>query len=262
MKLSTHMGRERTQSAVRETVQFNAPGLYKPPYGKTVFQLEGRGRPGNPASGGNYAGTNPPTGGNYAGTNPTYPGNYAGTNPTVPGNYAGVNPSQPGNYAGTNPSTPGNPTGQVNIATYYGAQTTYSTGNSCPTPYYIPFDGTSVNFSCSPILNPPAPGNPKYNPPTPGNPKYNPPTGGNPKYNPPTGGNPYYNPYYPGNAYYNPYNPGNPGPTTNVLGVTLPGGPRGQSAPVIGPVPIELEYTNDGVSVPVPSGGYVKIINL
>jgi hypothetical protein len=152
MSLAFLLLKDKTNSIVTNSVVFNAPGIYYPPYGKAVFQITGQGSPGNatvpgnvsgnnayttttpvPASGGNVAAYYPATGGNYAGTNAysnsTYvpavnPSLDGGTNtysystyvPASGGNYAGDNPAIPGNYAGTNPPTPGNFTG-VNPAT-------------------------------------------------------------------------------------------------------------------------------------------------
>lgn len=237
MSLAKKILREATLSTVYQTVTFNAPGIYYPPYGRSAFLLQGQGQPGNYASGGNYANTNPGTpgnyaytnpgsGGNYAGTNPGSGGNYAGTNPGTPGNYAGTNPGSGGNYAGTNPGTPGN----------YAGSNPYTPGNVLMgtlyqyyTPYlvdaYNTYPGSDFgNYSYSTVdvpgyvhtliyatyYNPGTPGNAYYNPYTPGNDYYNPYYPGNPYYNPYTPGNDYYNPYYPGNAYYNPYIPGNP----------------------------------------------------
>jgi hypothetical protein len=287
---------EPTNVNTSSTTTFNAPGVYSPPYGKTDYLLQGQGEPGNPNIPGNYAGTNPPTGsnpaynpptpGNYAGTNPGSGGNYAGTNPPVPGNYAGINPSTPGNtnpttpgnYAGTNPATPGNLLYTYWIAAGYESGYYFGTNYSCPTPFEG--SGEYTSYTCYPVTNPSTPGNAIYNSPTPGNTNpvipgnvyfnpaapgsayYNPYVDGNPYYNPDTPGNLYYNPpTTPGTDYYNPSTPGNPGATTNVLGVTLPGGAGGSSAPVVGYVPVSITYSNPGTPVPVPSGGYVKIQN-
>lgn len=267
---------EQTNVTTKTTTTFNSPGVYQPPYGKTVYLLQGQGQPGNASSGGNYAGTNPATGGNYAGTNPGSGGNYAGTNPSTGGNYAGTNPSTGGNYAGTNPPTGGNYAGTnpttytiYQIANYDG----YDAGTNAvgtgygPLPSPFSSGGTYFSYANSApnpgnvYYNPTVPGNAYYNPTVPGNPYYNPTVPGNPYYNPYYPGNPYYNPYYPGNAYYNPYYPGNTGPTNNVLGVTLPGGPADSSAPVVGYTPVAISFTNAGTPVSVPTGGYIKIQN-
>ena len=226
MRLSSIFFREKTNVAKKETIAFNAPGIYYPPYGKTTFLMQGQGTPGNYSSGGNYAGTNPPSGGNYAGTNPSTPGNAYWSN------Y--VTLIQSG-------------------ATY--TYTSYGTSSSTPSPtsfYFTYGGGYYFSESYSYISgNPPVPGNPYYNPYYPGNPYYNP-------YYP---GNPYYNPYYPGNPYYNPYYTGTASPSNTVLGVTLPGGSADSAAPVVGYVPVTVDFTNAGVPVSVPSGGYVKIQN-
>jgi hypothetical protein len=251
----------------------------------------------NPGSGGNYAGTNPGSPGNYAGTNPGSGGNYAGTNPGSGGNYAGTNPSTGGNPAGTNPYVPGG----INKGTLYQyfvppAATSYNeypgsdlgnysieSYNTVPgylyviiyATYYNPAIPGNTNYN--PVVpgndyynpyvpgnayyNPYTPGNDYYNPYVPGNDYYNPYYPGNPNYNPYIPGNDYYNPYYPGNPNYNPYYPGNPAPPNSVLGVTLPGGSADSSAPVVGYVPVVIQYTNAGTPISVPTGGYIKIQN-
>ena len=266
---------EQTNVTTKTTTTFNAPGVYQPPYGKTVYLLQGQGQPGNASSGGNYAGTNPSSGGNYAGTNPGSGGNYAGTNPGSGGNYAGTNPTTGGNPAGTNPPTPGtyagtNPTSYT-IYAYNSRTGTTSAGTGygpLPNPFfyypnyaYTSYANGNPSSPGTAYYNPPTPGNAYYNPTVPGNAYYNPYYPGNPYYNPYYPGNPYYNPTVPGNAYYNPYYPGNTGPTNNVLGVTLPGGPADSSAPVVGYTPVAISFTNAGTPVSVPTGGYIKIQN-
>jgi hypothetical protein len=150
-------------------------------------------------------------------------------------------------------------------------------------PNYNYFPGTD-NY------NPATPGNPNYNY-FPGTDNYNPATPGTANYNPwtPTTTNPYYpasggtlNPYYPAYSNSNPntpafytsnanYNsfvaaftytttvPGNAASSTNVLGVSLPGGAADSAAPVIGPTTISIDYTNAGTPISVPPGGYVTI---
>lgn len=266
---------EQTNAATKATTTFNAPGIYQPPYGKTVYLLQGQGQPGNASSGGNYAGTNPTTGGNYAGTNPGSGGNYAGTNPSTGGNYAGTNPTTGGNPAGTNPPTGGNYAGS-NPTTYtiyaysadFGSFSIGSGNGPLPAPaynstygWYFTYANGAPTTPGTAYYNPTVPGNAKYNPTVPGNPYYNPVVPGNAYYNPYYPGNAYYNPTVPGNAYYNPYVPGNSGPTNNVLGVTLPGGPADSSAPVVGYTPVSISFTNAGTPVSVPTGGYIKIQN-
>jgi hypothetical protein len=85
--------------------------------------------------------------------------------------------------------------------------------------------------------------------------------------------NGYYQPtyYYTNPTYYNPttYNPtvpgntipGNQGGSYVVLGVPLPGGISDSSAPVVGPTPASVDYISGGISISVPPGGYVSIIN-
>ena len=180
-------------------------------------------------------------------TNPTYYNPYvaATTNPTV------FNPYVPGN-AFTNP-------------TYYNP---YTAAYTNPT-YYNPYVAGTAN----PAGNNPATG---------GN--YagtNAPSGGNVLvagtfvaatgntvaynnivyYNPYTTGTNYTNPYVAGTTAYTPFVAGNVGSSTNVLGVTLPGGAAGTSAPTVGFVTVAVSYSNAGTPITVPTGGYVKIQN-
>lgn len=278
MKLFKGLLRERTRASVLQTITFNAPGTYYPPYGKTTFEIQGRGTPGNPTTGGNYAGTNPEEPGNVSGYNPPTGGNYAGTNPETGGNYAGTNPTTGGNYAGTNPSTGGNYAG-VNWSSFITNSYRNTTNNTwrsfysgfsgsnpnCPTPS----SGATANwqysyqYDCTPRYNPVVPGNDYYNPVVPGNDYYNPIEPGNDYYNPVVPGDANYNPSVPGNDYYNPVEPGNSGAPANVLGVTLPGGASDSPAPVVGFLAISpVSFTNAGVAISVPPGGYVSIKNL
>ena len=75
-------------------------------------------------------------------------------------------------------------------------------------------------------------------------------------------GNANYNPVVPGTSNYNTVVPGNAGASNSVLGVSLPGGAVGSAAPVIGYVPVSIDYTAAGISITCPTGGYVKIQNL
>jgi len=167
----------------------------------------------------------------------TYAYAYPSYNPTTPGN-ATYNPPVPGN-AVYNPWTP-----------------------SSWNPYY-PASGGSVN--------PYYPAYSDYNPTTPGfytsNPNYN-------SYVPAFSytttvpGNPNYNPVVPasgGNVSgtntvnQNVLVPGNAASSTNVLGVSLPGGAADSTAPVVGPTTISIDYTNAGTPISVPPGGYVTV---
>lgn len=246
MKLAGLLLRERTNVTTTATTTFNSPGIYYMPYGKTTFQLQGRSTPGNPTTPGNPG--NPPVPGNVSGYNPGYPGNYAYTEPGYPFEYTV--------YGYTGPVMYRNHYHQQNYAnggtySYFGTDESYNFFYCQPPGYYADPSGWTVynGFSCSYgfVDNPPyntfyyQPPYPVYNPYTPGNPNYNPTTPGNPG-NPPV--------------------PGNAGPTNNVLGVSLPGGNSDSTAPTIGFVTVALEFTNAGVPISVPSGGFVTIRNI
>lgn len=145
------------------------------------------------------------------------------------GNYAGTNPPTGGNYAGTNPAGP-------SILNWYFSGFNYNpTGPSYfyagyGSGYSVPASGLQITYTV---------------------------TGSSPG----TPGTDYYNPYSPGTAYYNPATPGAAGTPTSLLGVTLPGGAVSTAAPIIGYVPISVGYSNAGVPISVPTGGYVKIQN-
>lgn len=64
----------------------------------------------------------------------------------------------------------------------------------------------------------------------------------------------YYNP-----EYYNPYYPGYAGTPATIGGVTLPGGPAGSPGAIVSPALSTLNYQTAGISVTVPSGGYVVL---
>jgi len=230
MKISGLLRRERTNAIVKETVTFNAPGTYYPPYGKTSFRLQGRSSPGNPTT-----------------YNPTVPGN------TVPGNVT-ANANQvtvPGNFVyqftyfqyvyQIRQYWDGYPFGFIDY--YYFAPSPYFNsyvwgynvfgyGNTWSLYDYWTGGGYTqavpVGYS-----------NPTY---FYFNPTY---------YNPTT-----YNPTVPGNAI-----PGNQGSSYIVLGVPLPGGISDSSAPVVGPTSASVNYISGGISISVPPGGYVSIIN-
>ena len=161
MKLSRLLFREKTQAVVKQTVTFNAPGTYYPPYGKTAFLLQGQGQPGNASSGGNIAGYNA-SGGNIAGYNASG-GNYAGERVYQTAYYydSGNGANQGGGIIFNSPSCPSG----------------YSTNSNLPSGNFATY---AVVYSCTPYYNPYNPGNPNYN-----------------AYNP---GNPNYNTYYPGNT--------------------------------------------------------------
>lgn len=119
---------ERTNVASVGTVNFNSPGTYQPPYGKTVFQLAGQGEPGN-APTEVFAGTNDPqTSWNVVGEWCRPPG------------FNG--PDDPG---GCIPGTAGFPSSGTNI--------------DCPAPLYaeepVPNGGISRSwafFTCDPTI--------------------------------------------------------------------------------------------------------------
>jgi len=70
-----------------------------------------------------------------------------------------------------------------------------------------------------------------------------------------------YNPTSPGNTVPGNTIPGNAGPSYVVLGVPLPGGAGASNAPVVGPVAVSVDYSTVGISISVPPGGYVSLIN-
>jgi hypothetical protein len=250
MKLAGLLQRERSAVAVVGTTTFNAPGIYYPPYGKSVFLLSGKGTPGNatvpgnisgsntysystyvPASGGNVAAYYPATGGNVSGDNSysystyvpasggnyageTYGGaNYGGQNPASGGNYAGTNPATGGNYANTNPPVPITSTATVNYGSNFVQHYRYD--YSYQTYYY----NSSFNYYTS-YADPSGyasgtfPGsNPNlYNPCSDFVSYYNVKisTATNTVTNGYNPGTANYNPVVPGNPYYNPYYPATP----------------------------------------------------
>jgi hypothetical protein len=288
MGISKLLRREKTLPKTRGTITFYGSTIYVPVYGKTSFKVGGRGTPGNPSTGGNVSGTNPdtggnisynpPTGGNYAGTNPPTGGNFAYTNNPTGGNYAGTNPTSPGNYY-TNPNTytPGTAnesyydsynTAKWSVCppgwtTSFGESEEYDFGNFKICSTYVASNTNPDTYTAGNTgTNPDVPGNAYYNPIEYGYLNYNPIDPGYPYYNPTVNGNSYYNPNVPGNSNYNPITPGNSGATNTVLGITFSGGSAGLAAPVISPTPISLSYTPAGVSITVPTGGYVDITNL
>jgi hypothetical protein len=242
MSLAFLLLKDRTNSIVTNSVVFNAPGIYYPPYGKAVFQITGQGSPGNTTVPGNVSGNNsyttttpvPASGGNVEAYVPASGGNYAGTNAytystyvdAVPPSYAGINPATPGNSA-TNPAIPGN-TGPIFFENYAVASVnnTYITVNYYYSSRYIyapqgtpqpagsyrtqynpnTYDYIYIDYYNNGTYDNSIPGNVYTNPATPGNIYYNPyyPAYTYDTYVP---GNPIYNPYYPGYSNYNPYVP-------------------------------------------------------
>lgn len=259
--MSKKLFREKTNPPFRGTVAFYSSTVYVPVYGKTNFLVGGQGTPGNPNTGGNYANTNPPTGDN-ASYNPTTGGNYAGSNPatimygffqqtTDADTYNATAPNVPAPYSDIAPNTTFymnfNRTANSNYAVGTYVSVNPVTDNSLPAGYNSIFNGSNVDYNYyqtayfSFYENSSTPGNSNYNPTVPGN--------------------VYYNPPVPGNANYNPTVPGNPGATNNVLGVTFPGGAGGSPAPIIAPTSVILSYTPSGVTLSVPTGGYIDITN-
>lgn len=226
MPIKSLLFREKTNVPVKEVITFNAPGIYYPPYGKTSFLLQGQGTAGTAAVPSTVAAYYPATGGNYA-----------GTNAPVAGNPATVNAYDYRSYYST-------VYGQWNPGTYAPAGSWAYSSNLIQTSYPIPATYTyTANSPAGVTLVTYALGNTIT-------------------YNPTTPGNAFYNPYYPAYSNYNAYVPATTGGSSNILGVTLPGG-SGGAAPIVGYVPIStVSYTNVGVPISVPSGGYVKIQNI
>ena len=246
----------------------------------------------NAPTGGNFAGTYAPSGGNYAGMNSPTGGNYAGVNPTEhfymrnvcqnidpgggatfgfgPGSSSFVQQDNIGNFFNVNPApyatwgffNENRPIGNIyQIVSEYQIcsqflSRTYT--NGVPSPQ-------TANLLWS---NVPAPPTyfyvvVQYNPlipPTGGNAIYNPTTPGNAIYNPVSPGFPYYNPIVPGSDYNNPTTPGTSGTSYSLGGVTLSGGASDTQAPVVSPTLSSLKYNGQsGISITVPTGGYVEI---
>lgn len=292
MKLSRGLRREKTNVPVKTTTTFNAPGVYVPPYGKTVVKVGGRGASGNYTTGGTVAGYNPGSpgytqpvpgsGGNVAYYNPPSGGTYAGTNPTgynwtealysydaTPFNfptpsYLGptyheymVNSqyttiaSRPFPAYGLPHYYPGG-TGSAYFTSntmYRSIQTSYAT-YAIPAPYSYNGSGTSAVFQYFQLAV--YPGGAYYNPTYPGTANYNP---YYPAYS-------YYVPAVPGNAYYNPTYPGTGGGNNVIAGVYFQGGGADELAPLTAPTATELQYSEGGINITVPTGGYVTIENI
>jgi hypothetical protein len=235
-------GRQRKQrtnaASVNPSQIFNAPGIYKPTFGKSKIYVSGHGAPGNaPTNGASY--TNPATPGTYAGTNPSSPGT-AVYNPSTPGN-SGTNPSSGGNASGSNAPVMMPQNVYLTINYSRGDRTTYDSyrylGPTDFAPYtdYQPHTTNYINpaggytYTVTTFSQSPVPGAVYYNPIIPGNPYTNPPTPGNIQYNPSTPGNTYSNPpsYVPGSSVpgnYVPgnYVPGNTNPATAIPGTYTP----------------------------------------
>lgn len=242
MKISGLLRRERTRAIVKETVTFNAPGTYYPPYGKTDFTLTGRAGSGNPTSPGNYVAGN------------AIPGNFVAGN-FVAGNfyaaYGGTVAFYTGQtlylyhdyWGGTYPGRGGFNTYSYNPFQGFGGITMpawYQDGSGFSGYWYMGYDGPyGSSFVQTPVYNPyyPAGTNPATS-----NPAYTNPT----NYNPTT---------------YNPTVPGNPGTAGNLLGVYFPGGGSDSAAPVVGATPVSIDYTTAGISISVVPGGYISVIN-
>jgi hypothetical protein len=227
MKISGLLRREKTNAIVKQTVTFNAPGTYYPPYGKTNFSLQGKSTAGNPTTS-NPATSNPAVAGNAIPGNtvpvPAYFVTQGFTFVTVYQIYndwtASTYPGRGGfsfTYWATEPQSfsyyTSDGAGTWNMVTFFTGGT--STEQSAYG-YYVP------GFSYANATN--------YNPATPGN-------------------------TVPGNTIL-----GNAGPSYNVLGVPLPGGAANTAAPVVN-APVSIDYTTGGISISVPPGGYVSIIN-
>jgi len=227
MKISGLLRRERTNAIVKQTVTFNAPGTYYPPYGKTNFSLQGKSTAGNPTTY-NPTTSNPSVAGNaIPGNTVPVPGYFVFQGFTFVTTYLVYNDWTASTYPGR---------GGFSFTYWAGAPTDYSyytsdgagtwnmvtsfTGSSqtelTTYGYYVPA------FSYANATT--------YNPATPGN-------------------------TVPGNTI-----PGNAGPSYNVLGVPLPGGAANTAAPVVN-APVSIDYTTGGISISVPPGGYVSIIN-
>ena len=224
MPLSKNLRKERSQAIDLNTITFNAPGVYYPPYGKAAFQIDGRGSPGNPSS--YYTAPAPPNA-NY---NPVTPG----TNGTTVG-------ARQQTYVYYTKDVYQPP------AVYYDQYNTFpvswndpytKVGWAAPDPisgYNQQFDApfnrfrvTESVFTYSEVgdyVNAAIPGNiVSYN-----------------------------------TEYQNVLLPGNSSPATNILGITFPGGNGDSQAPVIGRATVPVDYTNAGTPISVPPGGYVKI---
>jgi hypothetical protein len=161
-------------------------------------------------------------------TNPATGGNTNPSNSPTPGT---TNPYTPASGGTTNPYTPASG-GTTND--YYPA---YSNVNPS-TPAFYTSNANYNSFVPAFSYTTTVPGNPNYNPVVPA-------SGGNV-----SGTN---------TVNQNVLVPGNAASSTNVLGVSLPGGAADSAAPVVGPTTISIDYTNAGTPISVPPGGYVTV---
>lgn len=160
---------ERTYASVRAVTTFNTPGTYQPPYGKTVFQLEGRGATGNFGSA-DYVSTNPTNWEAFATytrfPTPNLPGDtafatFSGSSPGCPPN-EGPTSDDIGvswiNYSCTPGSdnftfTPGNEGTPANVlgVTLPGGMAEGGLAPDVPyTPVVIPFSNAGVSITVPP----------------------------------------------------------------------------------------------------------------
>ena len=144
-----------------------------------------------------------------------------------------------------NPVNPGNANYNQSYIAAYTNTPTPGTAYTNPT---IP-DGTTTNYPAIPASS-------NYNPVVPGNSYTNPPIPGTSNYNPVT----------PGTLLTSaiPAVPAHSGSPTNVLGVDFPGGDINTPAPLVGFTTISVadNTPNNTISITVPPGGYIIIINI
>ena len=228
MPLSKNLRRERSIAITVGTTTFNAPGIYYPPYGKSVFELSGRGSPGNA----------------------TVPSTVIGSNSNTYYYYVPAVPSFQNQYWDGFTYNPGYAGGVLYEfrLDFYGPGYTFFATNQFAASDPGPVGGEyGINFY--------AYGYSYYEPASPPAPAYNP------------GNFNAYEPAYtasatnPGNPNYNPTVAGTAGTNYTVLGVPLPGGAADTAAPVIGYSAVQVSYVNAGVPISVPPGGYVVIRN-
>jgi hypothetical protein len=230
MPLSKNLRREPSLAIDLKTVTFNAPGVYYPPYGKSVFELSGRGTPGNN----------------------TVPSTVSGSNSNNYYYYVPAVPSFQNQYWDGftyNPGFPGGTFYEFRLDVY-GPYYQGFGGNGFAQDVPGPYDmggGYGITYY--------AYGYAVYEPAQPPAPAYNP------------GNFNAYEPAYtasatnPGNPNYNTAVSGTAGANSAVLGVPLPGGAADTAAPVIGYSTVQVSYATAGVPISVPPGGYVVIRN-
>jgi hypothetical protein len=247
--------RERT-TALRSTATLNSTGTWPIPYGKGVISLSGRGGTGTASN---------QSGGNVASYGNAY--NYV----ISYGNAYYVVDQPSNSYTAVDqPSTqyyiyhPGNTVNTYVYTEYYSSvQDPYSGdvtdgpsgtnyNHSCPSPTYVKFGYTS--YYCEDYITSTTNSGTyevAYNP-----------TYYKTAYNP-TYYKVAYNPDYIGTAYndptYNPtyWNTATTGTPMNVAGVTFPGGYGGTGTVIT--TNVSIPYSSSGLSVTIPSGGYVNI---